>query len=193
LAKLQGADLHLAKLQGADLRHVVASGANFEDAHFDLVDLRDLNYTPLTDALYDALKKDLESQVKNPYYLKSTLVLLKERSDETSTLRLVATAKQCLNDGSYLALDCLIENRRSAYRKALMGYLVGLACSDAAVARGLASQAIAPLADYRTKALAESLFKARVKENCAAVRSVPWGQLKDIYLDGKRTKPQSAG
>ena len=192
-AMLQGADLHLAKLQGADLRHVVASGANFEDAHFDLVDLRDLNYTPLTDALYDALKKDLESQVKNPYYLKSTLVLLKERSDETSTLRLVATAKQCLNDGSYLALDCLIENRRSAYRKALMGYLVGLACSDAAVARGLASQAIAPLADYRTKALAEPLFKARVKENCAAFRSVPWGQLKDIYLDGKRTKPQSAG
>lgn len=164
-AYLYGADLSWAHLRGADLRGAAIGGANFEGALFAVTDLRNLNRTPLTEKQSRNLGRGIKSEIENAAV--RAVIMKRLEAGKKDNLDKVKSANQCLSDEPKLLASCLTEQDLPVYSKALVTYLVDLACDDLTIASGIAHRA--------NNAEDAALGAALLKSNCDAIKRLPQG------------------
>ncbi len=206
-AKLQGADLRGAKLQGANLREANLQGSSLDYAKLQGADLTQasLQAAVLYDTEYQGVgwsQADLDSvfvvstgvttwdERQQRDLANSLKPLLGDEKFAAFEVRMKATSKpsqaqptthnaRCYsNDPAFLACNYRQQDQLSAYRlEVLFPKLVELACSDSAIAIGIARRSTdmpkpgdpAPLPD-----LAGALAKALAGQKpCAGLHALP--------------------
>jgi len=118
-----------------------------------------MDRTPLTDLKYQKLAQSLQSDVTDQDLRTNILDKLKAAIGETDTLDQAKSADRCLGTGYKAFPKCLTV--MSTYHQYLVSYLVGLACSDAWIARGVTLKADTDLAT------------ALLKVDCPAMKALP--------------------
>jgi uncharacterized protein YjbI with pentapeptide repeats len=174
-AKLQGADLVLAELDGADLREVQFEGSDWSQAKLDAAFLgvrspsewRELQRRKLE----TILKLILDNEKFNDFQTRMTL------AKEGLPVGKTASHKSCYSENSaLLACDYHRSSQLAAYRsKALHPKLIALACSDTAIAAGIARRGYEnPAEDGPDSGLAAALIKALdSSKSCPGLDALP--------------------
>ncbi len=178
--RLQGAVLFSARLEGAELRHAHLQGADAGNSYLDLADLSGARLQG-QDAktwreMWQEIRQELEKE--SPAGGRRDVALERIQVAEKRVTRIEPWSAEKV---FYNANDPLLAHlkvqwtppkdwNREAYNKALVPYLVRLACKDVVIAQGITGRV------YFVGGLATSLLE----KNCAAVAGLPEGPMQKL-------------
>jgi uncharacterized protein YjbI with pentapeptide repeats len=174
-ANLQGADLTLAELQGAELREARLQGADWSKANLDGIYISDSAWSDWNEQqqhrLETAFKQLLDAEKFSAFQTRM------ERAGTRLLPGKAASRKDCYSDNPTL-LDCKYSKpaQLNAYRThVLHPKLIGLACSDASIAVGIARRGMDNFTENDPDfGLATALIRAMDAEKpCEGLAALP--------------------